>query len=342
MTSPYIYYFSGVSNPEHAITINSGRYIIADTGNNRIIELDSTLTSIMKNYSIGDPVFVDYSEENETLLITSRTLNIIREVTWSDIDYGTLIWQSTMSMNGPQCATYKDDDTNYLVIADTGNNRIITYDRINDYYSAMDHYLINGVPAIDEISNFYRPYRVFWFRNGHIDVVEGSGIPIDFHTIESSSSSSSSKSVSSSSSSTEIRSSSSSSTSSNSSSTSSNSSSTSSASSPSSESSSTSSASSPSSESSSTSSQSSPSSESTESSSSSPSSQSESSSSSPSSESSSSSGSSMSESSSSSESESSSSSSTGSSASSMSESSSSYDDCPNTIVSFNASIIVII
>jgi hypothetical protein len=34
-------------------------------------------------------VFFDYSEANETLLITSENLNIVREITWSDIDLGT-------------------------------------------------------------------------------------------------------------------------------------------------------------------------------------------------------------------------------------------------------------
>lgn len=58
-----------VSDPRHVVQINSGRYIIADYGNDRVIELDEKMTTILKTYYVKC-VYFDYSEENETLLIT--------------------------------------------------------------------------------------------------------------------------------------------------------------------------------------------------------------------------------------------------------------------------------
>jgi len=57
-----------VNDPRHAIQINSGRYIVSDYGNDKIIELDSIMSSVLKTYYVKCTYF-DYSEENETLLV---------------------------------------------------------------------------------------------------------------------------------------------------------------------------------------------------------------------------------------------------------------------------------
>lgn len=176
----YIYAFFGVSHPNYAIQINSGHYIVSDSGNNRIIELDATLSTILRTYSMAGVVFFDYSESNETLLVTSETLNVVREITWSDMDLGTTIWQAVYSLSTPQCATYKQNDVSQIVIADTGNNRIVKCNRLYASYSPMYYYSINS-STTHEISMFYRPYRVYQYSNGNICVVEERGKPIDFN-----------------------------------------------------------------------------------------------------------------------------------------------------------------
>ena len=199
MTSSYIYSFSGLSNPNYAIQINSGHYIISDYGNQRIIELDPTLSTVVRSYyGMDGVVFFDYSEANDTLLVTSETINVVVEITWSDMDSGTTIWKSNCPLNSPQCATYKQGDITKIVIADTDNNRIIKYDRTLNTYEPMYNYNVNsGSPH--EISSFYRPYRVYQYSDGNICVVEKQGRPINFDMFESSSSSSSLSSESSSS-----------------------------------------------------------------------------------------------------------------------------------------------
>ena len=197
-----LYTYAGLSNPSFAIQINSGRYIICDIGNNRIIELESDLSLITKTYAGAGLVYVDYSEENETLLITDETLGRITEITWSDIDDGTAIWQSASLFNVPQAARYKQNTVDDLIIADTGNNRIVKYDKTDDSYSIIDHYQLSPTYSGPyEMSLLSSPYRVCWYSNGDICVVEKQGKQLDFETIESSSSSSSSSSIDSSSSS---------------------------------------------------------------------------------------------------------------------------------------------
>ena len=196
------YYYWGVQNPNFAIQIYSGNYIISDYGNNRIIEMDFTLSSILRTYSITGCVFFDYSEENETLLITNALSNSVIEITWSDLDLGTIIWQSSIILSNPQCATYRQNNVNEIAIADMGNNRIVLYDKVTGLFTEYTYYKLSedDTSLIHEISSFYEPYRVYQYVNGDICVIEKRGRPINFATIESSSSSSSIDSSSSSSS----------------------------------------------------------------------------------------------------------------------------------------------
>ena len=212
MSGSEIYAYRGVSNPNYALQINSGNYLVSDYGNDRIIELNTAYPSPVKEYAINDPVFFDYSEENETLLVTSESLNTIYEISWSDLDFGRIIWQSTCSLDAPQCATYKQNDMTRIVIADTGNNRVIKCNRNESSYQSVSYYKLNedDTGTVHEISSFYMPYRVYEYLNGNICVVEKEGRTLGFTAIESSSSSSSSSSIDSSSSSSSIDSSSSS------------------------------------------------------------------------------------------------------------------------------------
>jgi len=189
----YTFVYWGLSHPNFAIQMNSGHYLVSDYGNNRIIELDFTLlVPLVRSYIMAGVVYFDYSEANETLLIASETLNIVREVTWSDMDFGTTIWQSSYSLNSPQCATYKKGDTTNIVIADIGNGRIVKCNRTSNAYESLDYYRLDSddTSTVHEISSFYKPYRVFQYADGNICVVEQEGRPIDFGTLESSSSSS--------------------------------------------------------------------------------------------------------------------------------------------------------
>ena len=199
--------YNDVSKPEYVLQIFSGRYIIADTLNNRVIEMDEGLTTILKTYIIGLPSFVDYSEENESILITSRDTGYIYEFTWSDLTYLRFLWQSYVVLDNPSCATYAEDDAMIIVAASTDDNKIAVFDK-----TLGTTQLINGADlGQSESLSFYKPFRVYRLNDGTICVIEKQGRRIDFSAAESSSSSSSSIGFSSSSSSSESSSSSSSS-----------------------------------------------------------------------------------------------------------------------------------
>ena len=187
-----VYSYSGLLNPTYAMQINSGRYIVSDTDNNRILELAEDLTVITKNVAVIDPNAFDYSEENETLIASSGSGNLIEEFTWSDMDYGTSLWVSSATLNDPQAVTYKQNNVDFIVISDFGNNRVVTCNRLTDTYSYLAHYRQSNIDSGPfEISNFSNPYRVYWLSDGNIIVVEKEGLSLDFDAIVSSSSSSS-------------------------------------------------------------------------------------------------------------------------------------------------------
>jgi len=197
LTSEALYSYLGLVDPNFAININNGKYIVCDVGNDRVIELTYDLSSITKTYIGGgaEYVFVEYSEEDETILMTGQISNQIIEITWSDIDDGTLIWESLSLFNYPQSAKYKQDTVDELIIADTNNNRVVKYDRANDIYSNIYHYRLSSTyNGPYEMSQFNLPYRACWYSNGDICIVEKQGKQLGFETIVSSSSSSSSSS----------------------------------------------------------------------------------------------------------------------------------------------------
>jgi len=201
LTGSAVYTYAGLVNPSFAININNGNYIVCNYGNDEVIELNSTLTVVERNYTIADlsPVFVDFSEDNETLLITSEVLNQIIEVSWSDMSAVTQLWTSTCSLNSPQCATYKQDSANEMVIANTDSDVVVQYNKATNIYSNLYYYLMsdNDTSLVHEISRFKKPYRVYQYKNGNICVTEKEGVSIDWETMESSSSSGSSESSSS-------------------------------------------------------------------------------------------------------------------------------------------------
>ena len=70
--------YNSLLDPRHAIQTESGTYIVCDYGNDRVVELNSSLSGIVNAYSINNPVFVDYFHENKTTLVTAD--NTISEI----------------------------------------------------------------------------------------------------------------------------------------------------------------------------------------------------------------------------------------------------------------------
>lgn len=185
-TTP-VYNYPGLLNPSHAIQTDSGNYIIADYGNNQVLEVDITLATTINTYAIASPVFVDYDNSSSSCLITSETLNIVREVS---LDFGTTIWQSVVALSSPLCGTYALGYPDEVVICDTGNKRIVVLYRTLGTTTIYTGGRLSsaGIPEIP----FYMPFRAYKTTTDKIYVVEKTGEIITFSTgpsVESSSSS---------------------------------------------------------------------------------------------------------------------------------------------------------
>lgn len=202
----YVYRTGIFMDIRYITQILSGDYIACDYSNNTIYEISEDLSTIKKAYSVINPVFVDYSEETENILVSTKlwdgTRHKIYEISWSNNDYGTILWECEENTINPESVTYSYGNSEEIVISDYGNNRIIIIDRNNDTKKYIGQYKL-GVDdtSAGKISNFNKPFRAYKLMDGNICIVEKEGRVIDFEVIASSSSSSSSSSTSSSSSS---------------------------------------------------------------------------------------------------------------------------------------------
>jgi hypothetical protein len=186
-----LYSYSGLTEPKFAIQIRRGSYIVADYGANRIIELDDTLNSLLESYSVPDPIYLDFSEQNETLLYVLDNSSILYEVTWSETSSGVAIWNSlgVVSCGDLVSATYNRDNFDQIVTTD--GSRIYIIDRLYDTSVVLDSYSFSNGVGDQKSSAFWNPYRVYFYDNETICVVEKDGEVINFEMLYSSSSSSS-------------------------------------------------------------------------------------------------------------------------------------------------------
>ncbi len=178
-----IYKYSLLNNPVHGIQIDNGNYIVADNLNNRVVEIDETLSSIINTYTINSPCFVDHNAENGTTLIVN-SLNGVIEVS---LAHGVLIWSSTIALNNPSSATYACGNVNEIIVCDYGNNRVVIFDKVGGI-KYIDKYYLCENKGFDCF--FYKPYRAWKLHDGTIAISEKEGEIWTYGTIESSSSSS--------------------------------------------------------------------------------------------------------------------------------------------------------
>lgn len=182
--------YDGLSSPSHASQIDSGNYLVADTDNNRVIEISEDMSSISNTYAVSSPVFTDYAHEGKLTLITAG--NFVYEVS---MDSGNLIWQYPSALNNPSSATYAHNNTDEIVISDYGNNRIIIYDRASLQETVYDQYYADDARQIPFL--FEHPFRAYKTYDGTICVIEQTGRGLSFSDVSELTSSSSSSSSSS-------------------------------------------------------------------------------------------------------------------------------------------------
>ena len=182
LSSPAIYTYSGLSNPSFAMQILNGNYFIADTNNNLVLEISEDFGSLIDSFSVSSPIFLDYLEEIDTLLVTSSTGTIYEYIRGSF----NLVWTSSTSFNNLTSATYSKKDFNRIIASDIGDNSIKVIDRANDLIQPYYGFLYSN----GESDSFVNPHIAIELEDGLIIVVEKSGRRTTFEEYVSSSSSS--------------------------------------------------------------------------------------------------------------------------------------------------------
>ena len=191
LDSTPLYTSTGFSTPLHAVQIYSDKYIVADTNNNRVVELDFDLSSIVKTHSMSYPQFVDYSEPTETLLVTGHDSDVIEEISWDNLYSGFSLWSSSIVLNNPSSATYSRNDLDRIIISDTDNDRIVLYDRLTDEYTYRGECTYSSeYNSSVQVISLNKPFRAYQLYDNQICIVEKEGVLAEFNTINSSSSSS--------------------------------------------------------------------------------------------------------------------------------------------------------
>ena len=179
---------SYVYNPKYATQRENGRYLIADQGSgtpyySAIIDTESIMSVSNKSLYITtstEPiVFIDISEESNTILICKEGVGV-SELIWDDAIISTnTVWQSnTLIISNPVCATYGKH--NNIVICDKDKNAVFVYNRNSGEYKEINRYKQVSNSTAEENSMIYSPFRAYELDNGNIWICEKDGKVIDF------------------------------------------------------------------------------------------------------------------------------------------------------------------
>ena len=147
--------YTSLSNPKLAIQ-NANNFLIVD--DNGITELDENF-NFVKDFSENGLVYIDYSEDNKTILATS-SLGYVKEYTWDAEIYGDELWESSVNLNTPLSATYKKEDCSVVLISDAYQNRIVEYNLHNNTFKNFVSYsLYKGEGNTTNLFNITTPLK---------------------------------------------------------------------------------------------------------------------------------------------------------------------------------------
>lgn len=134
---------SPINNPVYAIQMESGNYLVLHDYGATISEYNENAVQL-KTFSdavhfIGAETFV-FSENKETILISGGEKHFVIEVSWTNDNFGTVLWTYGNGISGsgdhqlvsPQDAKYDVENLAIIYIADTGNNRVLVINRNTD------------------------------------------------------------------------------------------------------------------------------------------------------------------------------------------------------------------
>ena len=142
------------------------RFLVADTGNSRIIEINEYGTTV-STFSVPSPVYCDYNEENGRVLYVDSSSKNVVEIYWKDVstgdpdpNFGVIIWDYNSDfpiypLTSPTAATYGVD--NDVIITDGSLIKIDRDQGTRTVYSSFRFRRTVG----DQTENLYVPNSLF-------------------------------------------------------------------------------------------------------------------------------------------------------------------------------------
>jgi hypothetical protein len=148
---------TGMTYPSYMYAKQDGNYLILDTGASRIVEVDNTGATVRTwsgAGSVSSPTGMQYDEATGNLLVTGGSIPKAYEISW-EADTGTVLWSFGQASSGtdldeldsPKGICYGYNDRDKVIIADSGNNRVLIIDRSgsSDSVSPVSFISIGGV-----------------------------------------------------------------------------------------------------------------------------------------------------------------------------------------------------
>jgi hypothetical protein len=132
---------SGLLSPSFAQEKDDGNIIILDSGNGRILEVDPYGGVVKQSVpSLGLLVgseWLHYDSLTGNLLISGGAYPRVYEMLWDDRSYGHIVWthgqvaagSGTGYLDNPIGVSYLSTNRDVVLIADSGNDRVVVVDR---------------------------------------------------------------------------------------------------------------------------------------------------------------------------------------------------------------------
>jgi hypothetical protein len=166
----------GLDTPNCAQQKRNGDFLVLDAGHNRLMETDAvgaTVRTLDLSPWFTAPAWFVFEETTANLLVCGNVSGKVCEVTWDTVDAGELLWDSStvpISLSSPMGVGYDADDVSRVLVADTGNDRLVLANRNTGAVTYLA-----GADFGSATVAFHRPFLPLSFPGGLLASVEQRG-----------------------------------------------------------------------------------------------------------------------------------------------------------------------
>jgi len=172
----------GLSNPVHAQEKAAGNYLVLCSGDNRLLEIDETGTTVRSvdtSAIASAPPYFWFDESTGNVFLSGGSIPKVYEISWDPRDYGTVLWSHGQALPGsgvnqldaPEGIMRHFGAGDVVLIADWGNSRVVVVDRAPPADTVS---LVGNVSFGSAALGLHEPLRVL-SADGWMHTAEGTG-----------------------------------------------------------------------------------------------------------------------------------------------------------------------